>query len=166
MKPLLILLLWMAAFGPAHADDTHADRWSGTYALFPWDQDSQHFVDRAVDTLTIEKANDADAARLPSMYGSDLSRWSLSSHADEAHQKQSLRRFLADDETDEYREFRWSSLHAQGKIECIDGGNFFICQTAPDRVVDVWDMKFRTTSGIFGVVLHGGLFELRRAGMK
>ncbi|KAF1031976.1 MAG: hypothetical protein GAK33_07209 [Burkholderia lata] len=165
MKRLLILMLSIAAFGPAHADDTHADPWSGTYVLLPWDKDSQRFVDRAVDTLTIEKANDADAARLPSKYGSDLSRWSMSSRADETHQKRSLRRFLADSETDEYQEFRWSTLHAQRKIECIDGGHFFICQTAPNSLVDVWDMKFRTTSGIFGVLLHGGLFELQRVGM-
>ncbi|MCA8064370.1 MULTISPECIES: hypothetical protein [unclassified Burkholderia] len=63
MKRLLIVLLWIAASGPVHARDTHADLWSGVYTLFPWDKDSQHFVDRAVDTLTIEKVNDADALR-------------------------------------------------------------------------------------------------------
>jgi hypothetical protein len=70
--------------------------------------------------------------------------------------------FDPEDEEDDYEEFGWTELHREGKMNCIDGGHFFICQTQPNTTVKLGEELFFSRTGIFGIMLHRGLFELER----
>ena len=50
-----------------------------------------------------------------------------------------------------------------GKMNCIDGGHFFICQSEPETLVKFGkEESYFSKTGIFGIWLHKGLFNLNR----
>jgi len=74
-----------------------------------------------------------------------------------------VRRFLFKPNNDEYKEFGWTDLHKAGKMNCIDGGHFFICKTEANTTVDLkGDKAFLTKTGVFGIWLHHGLVTLKK----
>ena len=95
---------------------------------------------------------------------SDLSRWKLTSKTDNYGDEVIARRFLFDteDEENEYEEFGWTELYLKEEMKCLDAGHFFICQTKPNSTVKIEDESFFTKTGIFGIRLHYGLFELEK----
>ena len=121
----LFLFLMIVGYNVSYAQQkTQADLWSGTYVVNPKNEDRS----ANVDTLVIAKTVDADPNKLAARYTSDLARWTLTSKKEGDKERQIVRRFLFDIENkeDAYAEFGWTDLHKNGKMNCIDGGHFFI----------------------------------------
>ena len=136
---------------------TDGDGWSGLYSL-----DWVPGVPLPDARLVLVKAPDADPAKLVEKLQSDLARWTL---ADPEAPKDtvSLRRFLPE----EYAEWGWAGLKSAGRIECLDSARMFICRTTPGTVVKFGpegpsqEMLLART-GVFGIALHAGAFELKK----
>lgn len=137
------------------------DLWTGSYILYPTNGDNA----TNADTLVIVKTADADPKEIAAKYKSDLARWVLTSKKEGDKDKKIIRRFLFDVENDEnsYEEFGWTDLHKIGKMNCIEGGHFFICQTEPNTTVRFnKDETYFTKTGVFGIWLHYGVVELQK----
>ncbi|MNY18567.1 hypothetical protein D3C86_1519550 [compost metagenome] len=115
------------------------------------------------DTLIISRSKDLKPEDVPAKLEADLARWTVGSKRDAKKEDILVRRFLQNDEDDEYKELGWTGLHKAGKMNCIDGGHFFICKTDPNSTVELkGDKPFKTESGIFGIWLHYGLVTLKK----
>ncbi|MDN5422937.1 MAG: phosphate ABC transporter permease [Chryseobacterium sp.] len=137
------------------------DIWSGTYLV----NEINKGVSTTTDTLVVIRIKDADPKEIPAKEKSDLARWSMTSKRDGGKDKIIIKRFLFDieDDRDAYKEFGWTDLHKDGKMNCMDGGHFFICQTQPDTTVMFGkDESYVTKTGIFGIWLHYGVVELQK----
>ena len=160
MKQLLLISIFIGLINVAYTQQkSKPDIWSGTYVMRSYNSNAT-----AGDTLIIEKTADASADKIPDKYKSDLTRWTVTSKKNTTAD-QIVRRFLFDAEENEnqYKEFGWTDLYKSGKIECIDGGLFFICQTTPNTVVKFnKEESYSTKTGMLAVWLHHGLFELER----
>lgn len=160
MKNYLFILLSFIILKGCGQEKSSKDIWSGRYELLITVQGKY----QVVDTLEIRKIANAKAEKLAAQYESDLERWTIHS-LKEPDEKREVRRFLFDleDNIDEYESLNWTDLHLQGKINCIDAGNFFICSTTPNTWVNLGEKeKYFTKTGIFGIRLHFGAFELRK----
>ena len=157
MKSIFLIVL-MVFCNFIHAQNKQeTDLWSGSYAIYP------NKDDVSVDTLVIKKINDLTADQVPSKLEADLVRWEVASTRDSKKEAITIRRFLSNKEDDEYKEFGWTAMHKAGKMNCIDGGHFFICQTQAKTTVELKDDKhFYTETGIFGVWLHYGLVNIKK----
>lgn len=151
----LIILGYHASYAQQKIQD---DLWTGSYEVHLKNGEKVTIV----DTLVVVKTADADPNKLAARYESDLARWKLTSNIKE---EKIVRRFLFDPEDDEdaYKEFGWTDLHKSGKMNCIDGGHFFICQTEPNTTVTFnKDETYLTKTGVFGIWLHYGIVELQK----
>ena len=160
-KKLILLFIFISLSDTTVAQQSAQDNWAANYIVFSKDNG----VLKAIDTLTMERIADADKEKVAARYESDLARWTISSSRDKNKDKTVVRRFLFDpsDDNDEYREFGWTDLHKVGKMNCIDGGHFFICQTTPNTEVRLNATEtFLTSTGIFGIWLHYGVVELSK----
>ena len=157
MKTIFFIVLMLFCTSLSAQNKSEIDLWSGSYAIYPKNDEV------AADTLVIKKVKDLTADQVPSKLGADLARWEVASTRDSKKEAITIRRFLSNDESDEYKEFGWTALHKSGKMNCIDGGHFFICQTEAKTSVELkGDKPFYTESGIFGVWLHYGLVTMKR----
>ncbi|KFC19456.1 hypothetical protein [Chryseobacterium sp. FH1] len=153
--PLLFLLILIST--SAFSQQKESDIWSGSYSVHP---NNDAVVQ---DTLVISRSKDLKPEDVPSKLEADLARWTVESKRDSKKGDILVRRFLQNDEDDEYKEFGWTALHKAGKMNCIDGGHFFICNTDPNSTVELkGDKPFKTESGIFGIWLHYGLVTLKK----
>ena len=63
-----------------------------------------------------------------------------------------------------YEEMGWAVMRAGGKIACLESGSFmFVCRTHPGTTLSFGrqnDEQLTTKTGLFGVALHQGSFEL------
>ncbi|MGJ7488183.1 hypothetical protein ACSFA2_23165 [Variovorax sp. LT2P21] len=158
----LSCVLGLAPLG-AGAAAAAGDPWSGVYRL-EWVKGSVA-AERSGATpeqVVVAKVADADPAKVLERYRSDLSRWTLS-EAKRSEESPPLRRFVARD----YEGLGWNALHASGSIECLDGGHLFVCRTRPGATVAFGpEGPNRETliaqTGVFGIVLHAGAFELKK----
>lgn len=133
------------------------DLWSGSYAIYPNNDEV------VADTLVIKKVKDLTADQVPAKLEADLGRWEVASTRDSKKEAITIRRFLSNNEDDEYKEFGWTAMHKAGKMNCIDGSHFFICQTDAKTTVELkGDKPFYTETGIFGVWLHHGLVTIKK----
>ena len=112
--------------------------------------------------LVLAKAPDADPTKLAGKYQADLVRWTVADAATPSDTA-SLRRFLVE----EYVEWGWADLHAAGKIECLDASRMFICSAAPGSNVKFGPAgpsqeTLTARTGVFGIALHAGAFELNK----
>lgn len=138
------------------------DIWSGTYSVNEKKSDGSFTT---TDTLVIARIQDADIKQVPGREKSDLVRWSMTSKRDGGKDKITVKQFLFDpaNDRDAYKEFGWTALHKEGKMNCIDGGHFFICQTLPNTTVTFGkEETYVTQTGIFGIWLHYGVVELQK----
>lgn len=137
------------------------DIWSGEYLL----KSSEMEI---LDTIKIEKTADANPKDLVPREQLDLNRWQLSSISDNYADKIKLKNFLDDPkDKDEYEEFGWTELHLQDLMHCVDAGHLFICQTKPKSTVKFSkEEEFYSETGLFGIRLHFGLFNLERVTTK
>ena len=159
MRCFLTGLLWglsLVPFGASLAaqDD---DRWSGLYRLEWVGAEGRPGAD-----MRIERAPDADPAKLVERFQSDLTRWTMS-QADVPRERTTLRRFLPT----EYKGWGWDDLAKDVRIECLDASRLFVCRTAPGTTIFFGpDRPNRETlvarTGVFGVILHAGAFELKK----
>jgi len=158
MNRTTLLFLLAFSFNFLHAQNTPGkDIWSGKLLVYP---DKNEIP---ADTLLLTRTADIAADKVASRYEADLARWQVISSKDPKKDSILLRRFLSNDKDDEYKEFGWTALHNAGKMNCLDGGHFFICQTDPNTKVELkGDQPFFTESGIFGVWLHYGLVALKK----
>lgn len=152
---LIVLMMFCAFLNAQNKQET--DLWSGSYAIYP------NKDELAADTLVFKRINDLTADNLPSKLKADLARWDILSTRDSKKEAVTVRRFLSNNEDDEYKEFGWTAMHKTGKMNCIDGGHFFICQTEAKTTVELkGDKPFYTETGIFGVWLHYGLVTIKK----
>lgn len=155
MKQITLLLSLLTSFANAQTDI-----WSGSYAVFP-DKDATE----AIDTMIIEAAPDLKPEDVAARYESDLKRWTVSSKIEKPDDFEFIRWFLFNPEegNDEYAQFGWTELHKSGKMNCADGGHFFICQTTPNTTVTFSsEESVLTKTGIFGIWLHYGYVVLQK----
>ena len=143
-----------------NTNEDQEDIWSGKYNLKP-------YVEGKKDTInfqfyTIEKTSEAKVKNLASKYETDLSRWKMINQNVLEKDSVLLRRFLINEEYNEYEEFGWTKLFKSGKMKCLDGGHFFICKTIEGSKVKIGEEEFISKTGIFGIMLHQGLFELHK----
>lgn len=144
MKTTFFIVLMVFSTCLKAQNKQEADLWSGSYAIYPNNDEV------AADTLVIKRVN-------------DLARWDILSTRDSKKEAVTVRRFLSNDDDDEYKEFGWTAMHIAGKMHCIDGGHFFICQTEAKTTVDLkGDKPFYTETGTFGVWLHYGLVTIKK----
>lgn len=151
----LIILGYHASYAQQKIQD---DLWTGSYEVHLKNGEKVTIV----DTLVVVKTADADPNKLAARYESDLARWMLTSNIKD---EKIVRRFLFDPEDDEdgYKEFGWTDQHKSGKMNCIDGGHFFICQTEPNTTVTFnKEETYLTKTGVFGIWLHYGIVELQK----
>lgn len=167
MKNLSLLLILIVSFNLIVAQeesirvekDNATDNWSGRYRLEIRNGDT--IRKQPLVFVKIRKTGDINPEDEAARYKSDLKRWVISTEGTE--DEVVIRRFLFDleEERNEYEQFGWSALHEDGKMECLDAGHFFICKTTPNTTVNFGDDEAAfTESGIFGIRLHLGLFEL------
>lgn len=159
-KIILTFILLSFSFLFKAQNTSEVDIWSGSYAVYSIKNDKT-----ALDTLVIAKTKDVKPENVPSRFEVDLKRWTVISKKDKRGDSEVVRRFIfnPEDKDDEYKEFGWTRLYQEGKMNCIDGGHFFICQTKPDTTVDFQkEGTFLTKTGFFGVWLHFGLVELKK----
>jgi len=158
ISTLNIFFLIVVVIGCIHETSAQEiDIWAGTYILkFP---DSE-----TIDSIKIEKTNDLNKEDVAGKYQSDLNRWELSSKSDNYEDKVIARRFLFDieDDRNEYEEFGWTEMHSKGEMNCLDAGHFFICSTKSNSTVSIGKESFFSKTGLFGIRLHYGLFELEK----
>ena len=155
MKFLLFSILTFFSTNLFSQKNTATDIWSGNYEVF---------TDKnMVDQFKIVKSKNLKESDVAAKYEGDLERWIIISQHDSKTDSMAVRRFLFNDEDDEYKEFGWTELHKSGKMKCLDGGHFFICQTKAKSTIELKGEKpFFTETGIFGVWLHYGLVQLRK----
>lgn len=143
------------------------DTWSGTYRMEAGSKDNAQPIETAV--YAINKLPDLREKDVASRYESDLARWRMSLQANGnsesiKNESTTLRRFLVNDDLNEYEQLGWMGLYMQNKIECMDAGHFFFCRTEPNTKVNFSDKEsYVTKSGIFGILLHAGVFELYKS---
>jgi hypothetical protein len=134
------------------------DIWSGQYEVFA-DTDAT----KSLGNLSISKSKTLKAEDVPSRLEADLERWTVSSAQDGKTDSTDARRFLYNEEDDEYKEFGWTEKHKAGQIKCLDGGHFFLCQTDANTTVEMKGEKpLFTKTGFFGVWLHYGLVTIKK----
>lgn len=136
------------------------DIWSGSYEVRFQEGNVKTF--NVVDTLVIEPSKDLLADDVAAKFEADLKRWTIYSKKDSKQRKELVRRFLFNEGDNEYDEFGWTTLHKEDKMHCLDGGNFFICQSAIKGELQLSDEKIFTETGIFGIWLHIGFVELKK----
>ncbi|UWX60648.1 phosphate ABC transporter permease [Chryseobacterium oranimense] len=162
MKTFFLLLMLTGLSDLLSAQkNTGKDIWSGTYLV----NEINNGVSKTTDTLVVTKIKDADPDTIPAKEKSDLARWSMISKKDESKDEITVKRFLFDIKKDKdvYKEFGWTELHKVGKMNCIDGGHFFICQTKPGtKVAFGKEETYFTKTGVFGIWLHYGIVELQK----
>lgn len=138
--------------------DNTIDIWSGTYRVVPFSNDS--ITDYTLQHFIIERIKDAKPKDVASKYEIDLMRWTIKLKSQPDIDKEEVHRFLFNDDDDDYAEFGWTDLHKKDKMHCIDGGNFFICKTLQNTDVLIANETLHTETGIFGILLHRGPFQL------
>lgn len=162
MKNIFLFFAFISLCNVSYAQKKiQNDIWSGSYVINSVNNKSL----KTSDTLVIAKTADADPKEIAARYESDLLRWMMTSTKGGDKEEKIIRRFLFDPENknDGYEEFDWTDLHKTGKMNCIDGGHFFICQTEPNTEVKFGkEEKIITKTGVFGVWLHYGLVELQK----
>lgn len=133
------------------------DIWSGTYVLKT--QQGQ-----IVDTLKIEKTKSLTKDKVAGFFEHDLERWTIASAQDKFEEKINARRFIfnPDEGDNEYEDFGWTEMHRKQEINCMDVGQIFICRSTPNTNIHIGEESFYTSTGIFGIKLHYGLFLMEQ----
>ena len=137
------------------------DRWAGTYRV-TWVNGSPASSNPGDTQAVLTRAADADPAKVGK--DADRSRWRLGDSGGQGDEDSLLRRFG----TRDYADLGWADRHAAGTIECLEGRGLFLCRTSAGASVPLGDPgggskeMLPTRTGMFGVVLHSGAFELTR----
>ncbi|MFD2562892.1 phosphate ABC transporter permease [Aquimarina rubra] len=153
-----ILFLTIILFGLYNTIySQNMDTWSGNFIL-------KSSKSETIDSIRIRRTSDVNKDDVAGRFESDVSRWKITSKNDNYQNEVIARRFLFDIENDEneYEQFDWTEMYLKREIECLDAGHFFICQTKPNSNVKIENESFFTKTGIFGIRLHYGLFELEK----
>ena len=161
MKTIFLSILFIFAINLCNAQEIKSDIWSGSYGIYALNGKELPII----DTIKMLKTKDAKIEDVAANLESDLKRWTISTKHEDRSDQKDVRRFLFDleDDQNEYKEFGWTNLHKEGKMNCIDGGSFFICQTTPGTTVKFGKADtFETKTGIFGIWLHVGIAELKK----
>lgn len=161
MKNVLLIIVFLFCFCSHVNAQKEIDIWSGTYALSYQPEESK--ISIPMDTIIISTSRTLTEDEVAVRFESDLKRWAIRSFKNLKEDNYiKARRFLFDEENDEYKEFGWSELHKRGKMNCLDAGHFFICQSEEKGEIQITDESFNTETGFFGIRLHFGLFHLKK----
>ncbi len=153
---LIFLLLLTNCYVITSQNKKSNDTWSGTYRLELLGKKTEKKTPKQyvqIQKITLEQ--DEESSKFLSL----PDQWMMKILS-EKKDKKVLRAFSFTEEDDEYEQFGWTELHKKGEMECLDGGRFFICKTKPKTTVTTNGESFFSKSGIFGVLLHYGGFEL------
>ncbi len=153
--------LVLAACGTSHSvKSVGASRWDGDYR-FKWTSSSSPAVRRgfvAPEKVQIRPLTSSDGVPGAKAH-SNGPQWAIS-FVGEAGKPLPLTPFTAND----YRDMGWTDMRAAGQMDCLESGAFmFICRTLPGATVHFGrrsDEQLTTKTGLFGVALHQGGFEL------
>ncbi|QNK66742.1 hypothetical protein [Variovorax sp. PAMC26660] len=162
----LVCALSFGPLGAAAATPQQVDAWSGAYRLEWIKGERTARAMPAPSDVTIQRAPDADADKVPAEGESNLPRWTVT-ETGSTKEGATVRRFRPR----EYEDWGWADLHAAGRIECLDASHMFMCRTAPGTTITFGpEGPNRETllaqTGVFGVVLHAGAFQLKKLGKK
>ena len=150
----------LAACGTSRpAKDVASQSWSGDYRFqwMPGTRAAQRGlpVPQQVQIRPLTSTKDVPGAKA----GTDGPQWVIS-FVGQPGKPLPLKPFKADD----YRDMGWVQQRAAGQMACLETGAFlFVCRTAPGSLVTFGrknDEQLTTKTGLFGVVLHQGSFEL------
>ena len=162
IKLILISIIFLFIYNIVSCQEDEKTKigWSGRYKI-------ESYGNNKIDSLNIqygiiEKTSNAKVEDIVSKYETDLVRWNMITQTSSQNDSILLRRFLINEEYNEYEEFGWTELYNTGKMECLDGGHFFLCNTTVGSKVNIGEEEFIATTGIFGIVLHKGLFEFTK----
>ncbi|WP_299242899.1 phosphate ABC transporter permease [uncultured Aquimarina sp.] len=155
INTLFLTITLFGLYNTVYSQNT--DTWSGNFIL-------KSSKSEIIDSIRIRRTNDVNKDDIASRFESDLSRWKITSKNDNYQNEIIARRFLFDIENgeNEYEQFDWIEMYLKREIECIDAGHFFICQTKPNNTIKIANESFFTKTGIFGIRLHYGVFELEK----
>ncbi len=159
MKNIILLFLVTICAVITAQNKKNIDLWSGTYRLELLDKQlekktSEQYI--KIQKIILEQ-NENSSSNL-----SIPDQWLIKTISKKGNGGKVLRSFSFTKEKDEYEQFGWTELHKKGKMKCLDGGRLFICKTTPKTTVTTNGESFFSNSGIFGVLLHHGGFELYR----
>lgn len=161
MKSIMFKIVFLFCFCIQIKAQTEIDIWSGTYALSYQPEGSEILI--PMDTIMISPSRTLTEDEVAARFESDLKRWAIRSFMEfDKENYIKARRFLFDEENDEFAEFGWSELHKKDKINCLDAGHFFICQSEQKGEIQIGDESFNSETDIFGIRLHFGLFHLKK----
>lgn len=155
LKKILLAIFLIGIVKLTYSQST--DIWSGNYII-------KSTASTIMDTIQIKKTADADKNEVAGKYLSNLSRWVITAKEDDSKTKMIAREFLYDIENnrDEYKQFGWADLYKKEQITCLSVGHFIICKTTPNNTILIDNQSFFTKTGLFGIRLHYGLFELEK----
>ena len=140
--------------------DVTAQSWSGDYR-FQWQANTQA-MRRGVPVPEKVQIRPVTAVSVKDVPGARLDngpQWAIS-FVGEAGKPLPLRPFKADG----YRDFGWEQQRASGQIDCLESSAFmFLCRVPAGATVSFGrtnDEQLTSKTGLFGVILHQGSFEL------
>jgi len=143
---------------PLHQQGSAFKPWGGNYRLtwLPGTYAAQH---QASGTQVQIRALSSREAALPGMVsGKNVSQWVIAIHSEEGDPLP-LEPFTQAD----YESIELVNAPSTTQIECLEGGAIFICRTQPNTTVAFGTLaqdRVTTATGLFGVALHRGGFEL------
>ncbi len=155
-KKTLLFLLTSFLYLYTTAQNTK-DEWSGLYQLQPYGKVLDSISPKQfykIQKIILDHDNTSSTYEL-----AVNDQWTMQNMLN-IEDKKVLRAFKFSQKKNDYEEFGWTELHQNGNIKCIDGGNLFICKTKVGTKISFGEEKFTTNSGVFGILLHYGIFEL------
>ncbi|WP_324026567.1 phosphate ABC transporter permease [Maribacter sp. BPC-D8] len=162
IKSILISIIFLFLYNVVSCQEDEKTKigWSGRYKIESYGKNKKDSLN--IQYGIIEKTLNAKVEDIVRKYETDLVRWNMITQTGSQKDSVLLRRFLMNEEFNEYEEFGWTELYKSGKMKCLDGGHFFLCKTTVDNKVKIGEEEFIATTGIFGIVLHKGLFEFTK----
>ena len=141
------------------AKDVAAQRWDGNYR-FQWMAGTEAERRGTPTPAQVQIRPITSPKEVP---GADRysngPQWAIS-FVGQAGKPLPLKPFKADD----YKDMGWVQQRAAGQIACLESGAFmFLCRAQPGATVSFGrnnDEQLTSKTGLFGVVLHQGSFEL------
>lgn len=161
LKSLIISITFLFVNISMYSQDKIVEQkedWSGKYQIKPYTE--KKIENSNSQSYIIQKAPNVNPKNIAEKYKIDLFRWYMVKQNDSEKDSVLLRRFLINEEYNEYEQFGWTKLYKTGKMSCLDGGNIFICKTTVGSKIKIEEEEFISKTGIFGIMLHKGLFEL------
>ena len=156
------LLLGAGLVGLPAGAAPQGDDWTGRYRLDWLPGTAAHAASAPTQLLAIRRTPDAALAQPVEEDRVEAARWTVGTVGDK-DEGATLRRFVPA----QYDDFGWAPMRSTGSIECLDGRHLFLCRVKPGSTVTLGSVrpdqeKLQARTGLFGIRLHAGAFELTK----